>query len=293
MAPLLPSPVPTWHNDTYASIDPTKGALSQKGKTVIITGAGSGIGRATAIAFSQANADHIVLTGRTESKLRETESLIRYSNKDVQLSIVVGSVTDETQMKEAASNIGPWDILILNAAVVNDPKPILSQSVEEAWSVVETNFKSIFVMAHAFLGSAKESAGLFNIGAAGSALPARVAPNIGPYVSSKAGVAKLVEHLAIENSQVLMCTVHPGVIPTPMLQKSGMDESSLPFDTVELAAHFLVWLSQTEKTRFLHGKYVYANSDVDELSAKAQDIKVSDENTTGVIGWPFGYEVKF
>lgn len=39
MQPPYPSPVATWHNDTYDSINPTRPELSQKGKTVIITGA--------------------------------------------------------------------------------------------------------------------------------------------------------------------------------------------------------------------------------------------------------------
>ncbi|KAF1953536.1 hypothetical protein CC80DRAFT_551184 [Byssothecium circinans] len=54
MEPPYPCPTATWHNDTYSAIDPSKPELSQKGKTVVITGAGSGIGRETAIAFAKA-----------------------------------------------------------------------------------------------------------------------------------------------------------------------------------------------------------------------------------------------
>ncbi|PVH97498.1 NAD(P)-binding protein [Periconia macrospinosa] len=294
MAPLLPSPVPTWHRDSYAAIDPTNPSLNQKGKTVIVTGAGTGIGRATAIAFAQAEASHIVLIGRTESTLKETESQIRSNekiSKTIKISVLPGSVSSEAQMKSAAAEIGAWDILVLNAAVVNDLGPILAKGVEELWSVFETNLKSILVMSHAFLGSAKEGAGMFNIDAAGAVLPPFMAPDIGPYVASKAGGAKLTEHLAWENPHVLICNVHPGIIVTPMLEKTARDYSNLPLDTAELAAHFLVWLSQTDKTRFLHGKFVYSNWDVDELSAKAAEVQKPFEHTVGVIGWPFGCDL--
>lgn len=55
---------------------------------------------------------------------------------------------------------------------------------------------------------------------------------------------------------------------------------------MELPAHFLVWLSQT-KNKFLNGKVVFANWDVDELSARAEELATSQMMTTGVVGWPF------
>lgn len=195
---------------------------------------GTGVGRATAIAFAQAEASHIVLIGRTESTLRDTESQIRSNEKisaAIKISVIPGSVADEAQMKSAAAAIGPWDILVLNAAVVNDPGSILSQSVEDVWRLFEINLKSIFVMSHAFLGAAKEGAGMFHIGAAGGVLPAGIAPGLGPYTASKAGAAKLTEHLARENPHILICTVHPGVIVTPMLEKAAVDPTKLPVDT--------------------------------------------------------------
>jgi hypothetical protein len=55
---------------------------------------------------------------------------------------------------------------------------------------------------------------------------------------------------------------------------------------VELPAHFLVWLSQP-KTKFLNGKMVWANWDVDELEAKEDGIQRSSIMTMGYTGWPF------
>jgi len=55
---------------------------------------------------------------------------------------------------------------------------------------------------------------------------------------------------------------------------------------VNLPAHFLVWLSQP-KNKFLNGKVVWANWDVEELTARAEEIKSSPIMTIGYAGWPF------
>lgn len=53
---------------------------------------------------------------------------------------------------------------------------------------------------------------------------------------------------------------------------------------MELAAHFLVWLSQP-KTKYLNGRFVWANWDVDELDAKAEDINASQTMRMVYEGW--------
>lgn len=55
---------------------------------------------------------------------------------------------------------------------------------------------------------------------------------------------------------------------------------------VKLPAHFLVWLTKAE-TRFLQGRMVFANWDVEELCAKREEIEGSGMLTLGYQGWPF------
>ncbi|KAF2638879.1 NAD(P)-binding protein [Massarina eburnea CBS 473.64] len=283
MQPLFPSPVPTWHNDTYPAIDPSSPELSQAGKTVIVTGAGSGIGRATAIAFAQAKASHIVLLGRTESTLRETEALI---SGDIKISVFPSSVSDEAQMEHVADKVGDWDVLVLNAGNVGVSGHIMKSSLEDIWGSYETNVKSIIIAAHQFFPRAKKGASVLAVGAGGCILPPVIAPNIGGYCSSKVAQAKLVEFLAAENPEIFICSVHPGVVQTDMLVKAGLDAGQLPKDTVELPAHFMVWLSQP-KARFLNGKFLWTNWDVEELSAKAEEWQSGITSTIGLVGWPF------
>lgn len=162
------------------------------------------------------------------------------------------------------------------------------------WEVYETNILSIFLIAQALFPLANAGACALNVGAAGCVLPSRLAPRIGAYASSKVAAAKLVEHLAFENPAIFLCTVHPGIIITPMLEKSGLDKDKLPLDSVELPAHFLLWLAQQQrdgekerKAEFLRGKFLWANWDVEELVQKTEEIRQSDENTVGLFGFPY------
>ena len=57
---------------------------------------------------------------------------------------------------------------------------------------------------------------------------------------------------------------------------------------VELPAHFMVWLSHdVAKTRFLSGRFVWVNWDVEELLQRKEEIGKSDVFTMGLMGWPF------
>ena len=58
------------------------------------------------------------------------------------------------------------------------------------------------------------------------------------------------------------------------------------FDSVSLPASFNVWLASPE-ARFLKGKFLWANWDVDELKARAKEIESTTQLSIGLGGWPF------
>ena len=62
--------------------------------------------------------------------------------------------------------------------------------------------------------------------------------------------------------------------------------SSDQFDTPELAGHAAVWLC-SEEAKFLRGKFVWCNWDVDEMKAKKEEIEGSLLLTANCIGWPY------
>ena len=65
-----------------------------------------------------------------------------------------------------------------------------------------------------------------------------------------------------------------------------MEYHEADFDLVSLPASFNVWLASPE-ARFLKGKFLWANWDVDELKAQAKEIEASTQLSIGLGGWPF------
>ncbi|KAF2118329.1 hypothetical protein BDV96DRAFT_569677 [Lophiotrema nucula] len=283
MKPPFPSVTPTWHNDTYPSIDPTKPTNSQAGKTVIITGAGSGIGRETAIAFAEAGAKHIVLVGRTQKTLLETQQLLP-SGKCTS-AVCAASVADAEQMKAVVDAAGTWDVFVLNAGHIAKPTSISEASMSDWWASYETNIKAILIAAQLFLPTANPAgASMLAVTAGGVVLEPAMVPGLSAYMTSKTAQIKLIEWLTVENPNLFACSVQPGVIDTKMLRDSGL--SGLPYDTEKLPAHFLVWLAQP-KTKFLNGRFVWANWDVDELCEQADEIAGSSITHINALGWPY------
>ncbi|UKZ78412.1 hypothetical protein TrVFT333_006152 [Trichoderma virens FT-333] len=284
MQPPLPSATPSWRNDTYAAISPARPELSASGKTVVITGAGSGIGRETATAFAAAGAARIALLGRTEASLKETAAALPST---VSTSSHVVDVTSEESLAKVAGEIGTWDVLVLGAGHVSVPSTIAASNFAEFWQSFETNTKGTYASLHAFLPTANAThAAVIAVTTGTTALPATMVPGLSAYMSSKLAQTKLIEFLAAEHSNLFAATVHPGMVETGIFTKSGAKAEALPMDKVQLPAHFIVWLASSEAA-FLNGRSVWANWDVDELKAKAEAIQQSQLFTAGINGWPF------
>jgi len=137
MQPPFPSLTAEWHNTSYPAIDPSRPALSAAAKTVVVTGAGSGIGRETIRAYATAGASHFALLGRTLATLSETKDIVETEFPSVRVTTHVVDVADEAAVQKAAKDIGIWDILILNAAAVTRPTSIAQADVNDWWRVFE------------------------------------------------------------------------------------------------------------------------------------------------------------
>ncbi|KAI0101451.1 putative NADP(+)-dependent dehydrogenase [Hypoxylon sp. NC0597] len=284
MKPPMPSATPTWHNDTYAAISPQRPELSVSGKTVIITGAGSGIGRETAIAFASAGAAKIALLGRTAASLQETALLIP---KETQTSIHAVDIAQEKAIQDVAKSVGKWDILVLAAGYMSKPSPITTADTDEWWQGFETNVKGTFIAIKSFAPTANQARPVVLAVTSGmTAAPASRLPTLSSYMASKLALTKMIEFLPVEQPNFFAATVHPGMVQTAILTKSGGDPNVLPMDKVQLPAHFIVWMSSPEAT-FLNGRSVWANWDVEELKTQAGTIQSGNQMTSGIYGWPF------
>ncbi|EHL02815.1 putative Uncharacterized oxidoreductase C30D10.05c [Glarea lozoyensis 74030] len=194
--------------------------------------------------------------------------------------------SDEKAIQNAAGKIGNWDVLIMGAGHEPSPAKIVDQKLVDFWTAYEVNVKSIVIAAQALFPHANENASVFAITSGAMALPPAYTPNLSGSMGSKVAQIKLMEFLAAENPDKFICSVHPGIHDTKMFRRSAADASQLPMDTLELHAHFMVWLA-TPKNKFLQGRVVFANWDVDELSARAEEITTSTVLTIGYSGWPF------
>ncbi|KAJ5759464.1 NADP(+)-dependent dehydrogenase [Penicillium odoratum] len=98
MEPPMPSLTSVWHNAPYPAISPYRRELSASGKTIIIAGAGTGIGQATALAFARAGAAKIIMIGCKEETLLATQKQFDYIT-----SVHAASVTDDAAITETAA----------------------------------------------------------------------------------------------------------------------------------------------------------------------------------------------
>ncbi|KAJ4986954.1 short chain dehydrogenase [Stagonosporopsis vannaccii] len=232
---------------------------------------GSGVGHATAIAFTIAGSERPVLIGRTLSTLEKRVTLLPTGPRVEVYALVV---TDETKAREAAERVGKWDALILGEARTISFSSSADAEMEEWWKQYEVSVKSVVVTVKAFVPLANSGAHVLGTSSSTLLMGPSFTPGLSAYNTAKIAQVKVLDFLATEMKAANVISVYPGTIDTNTFKSSGADAKELPMDTVELAAHFLVWWSQP-KTKYLSGRLVWANWDVDELNAKAEDIKAS------------------
>jgi NAD(P)-dependent dehydrogenase (short-subunit alcohol dehydrogenase family) len=243
----FPAPVNEWHNDTYPAIDPTRPELSAKGKKIVVTGGGSGIGKGVVEAFAIAGADSIAILGRREGLLLETKKDIE-SKYATRVSTHVADVTDEAAIKKIAKEIGTWHVLALNAGYLSTPDPILTSEVNDWWKAFEVrnrtrkepscelivdlqiNVKGTLIMAQSFIPNAGKGAAVVVTSSGIMLLPSEITHTGASYACSKLALNKFIEILAYEAPDVFFTTIQPGVVLTDMASKSG-NADNLPQDT--------------------------------------------------------------
>ena len=169
--------------------------MSLSEKVAVVTGSGSGIGRATAILLSQSGAK-VVLVGRRRELLDETLSKLPERGFVVQAD-VSKAVDAQKIIRETVREFGGLDILVNNAAV-EAPYKSITDLTEEEWDyVVDINLKGVFLCSkYAILEMRKKRHGVITNVASNWGLIA--APNASAYCASKAGVILLTKAMAID-----------------------------------------------------------------------------------------------
>jgi NAD(P)-dependent dehydrogenase (short-subunit alcohol dehydrogenase family) len=189
------------------------------GKVALITGAGTGIGAGTALAFSAAGAE-LVLVARTQSNLDQVAEVIRERGGNV--TTVVCDVTDRAAIRAVINGIPKLDILVNNAGT-NFPEPMLDVTDEHLDTVIDLNVRACFVTAQAAVRKMLENTGpdtgvIINIS---SQMGHVGSPNRTVYCMTKHAVEGLTKAMAVELADrgIRVNTLCPTFVDTPMVRK--------------------------------------------------------------------------
>lgn len=235
-----------------------------KNKTVIITGAASGIGKATAELFAKQGAQVVLSDIQEEAGKATTESIIAAGGKAIFFKTDVSKPEEmEALVNFAIKAYGKLDVAVNNAGIGGELNLLADMSLEGWQKVIGINLNSLFYgMKYQIKAMLKNGSGsivnissiLGSVGFAGSA----------GYTAAKHGVVGLTQAAALEYSAqgIRINAVGPGFIETPLLDAldAEMKKQLVSLHPIgrlgksEEVAELIYWLS-SDKSSFVTGSY--------------------------------------
>ena len=197
-----------------------------KGKTALVTGAGKGIGKASAIALAEAGADLVILS-RTLTDLNKVKKQVNKLKK--KCTVFECDVSNFEEVKSVFKQINSLDILVNNAGT-NRPEHFTKIKKEDMDYVVDLNLKAAFhvaQMASKLMIKAKNrksiGGSIINIS---SQLGKVGAPKRSIYNMTKFGIEGLTRGMALDlaKDNIRVNTVCPTFVETPMVKKFFKDK---------------------------------------------------------------------
>jgi NAD(P)-dependent dehydrogenase (short-subunit alcohol dehydrogenase family) len=192
-------------------------------KTVFITGASSGIGRALALELAGRGYD-LFLTARRLDALEQVRGDVAARDPARKVEVRRLDVTDDADVAaaidEAAEKLGRVDIVVANAGVGSSP-PVGEGQMERNRSIVETNLIGAIATIDAAVALFRRQGGDGQVVGVGSVAGVRGLPGSGSYSASKAGLAVYLESARAETLKepITVTTIAPGYIDTPINQR--------------------------------------------------------------------------
>ncbi|SPO02050.1 related to oxidoreductase, short chain dehydrogenase/reductase family [Cephalotrichum gorgonifer] len=248
-----------------------------KGKSILITGGGKGVGKAIAVQFALAGATNITITGRDQRALGRAKSGIEAESPHCMVTTVEADVTSEDSVSSIFAGLAPGpppDVLVNNAGVNGDFR-IIDSDPQQWWYDWEVNVKGTYLCTRAYLQLLLGKPGtILNVS---TSIADSVLPSMSSYATSKMAVNRFTECVQLEHgAQGVRCIAfHPGgIASTGMGQRCPAQFRGRLIDTPELAAGTALYLS-TPEAGYLDGRFVFSNWDFQEVE-KLKDLIVSD-----------------
>ncbi len=196
-----------------------------KGKIAVVTGASSGIGRATALLFAR-NGCEVVALGRNEGELNSVRDEVR--NEEGSVRIHLGDITELTQVdrlvSETVAHFGRIDVLVNSAGIIKNGN-IENTTLDDWDKMMNINVRSMFYMMQKCVPHLEATKG--NIVNVSSVTGKRAFPNVLAYCVSKAATDQLTRCSALELAPkgIRVNAVNPGVVVTNLHKRGGMTET--------------------------------------------------------------------
>lgn len=202
-----------------------------EGKVALVTGAGTGMGRAAALRLAQEGAK-VALLGRRIAPLDAVATEISAAGGTA-LALIC-DIGDETNVVQSIEHVvgqfGRLDVVFANAGVLSDFKPLAETTQEDFDPLIATNLRGTFLLVKHCLPVLDGGAVLINASWTARA----VMPGAGAYAATKAALLAMMQNWAVELGPrgVRINAINPGIILTPMA-----DDVLDPEFSARLAAH--------------------------------------------------------
>jgi 3-oxoacyl-[acyl-carrier protein] reductase len=230
--------------------------------TAVITGAGSGIGRAIAAGYAREGARVVVLDINKTAAAETAQEILNAGGTAESFALDVTKRNDcITMAKQVTDKVGPVSILVNNAGIARRNGMLgENEAVIKDWEdIIAINLSGVFNVTHAFLAPLRANKGrIVNIGSIQSFLHLKT-PSSPAYTASKHGVLGFTKALAAELGKegVRVNAIGPGFIETPLNEKV---RASNP----ELAKTFIAHtpLGRAGKAEDIVGPAIFLASDL-------------------------------
>lgn len=192
-------------------------------KTILITGASSGIGKSCAIECSKMGAK-LIITGRNEQRLNETMNSLEGEGHKT----VISDISTEEGIKSMISVLPKLDGVLLAAGIV-EMWPVLFATREKFNKIFDTNLFSPIEIVRSIIKKKLYNPGLSVVAIDSIAGTSDFCPANGIYGAGKAALSSFLKFVALENAskKIRINTISPGMILTPMHTNGSVEAEKL------------------------------------------------------------------